>query len=351
MRSVKIVTYCTWRSIGSIMQTLGLKKALVELGYESVVWLPEDHLRYTKNRIRSVRGVAKRILDLPMEAKKKAAYRKSSRFIEQNIDIETYGTQEDLTEKARLDPHSRLLAGSDQIWHPDLCDPVFFLDFVENRKRISYAASMGKTIIEPDKKEEFQRLVRGFDSISVREEECAELIRGMTDREVSVHIDPTFLVDAEEWRRYEVEYPVRGHYILLYMIYWHPSCKEKIKKLQKQTGLPVYAITTSSSRVYADKCLMDVSPGEFLWLIDHADYVVTSSFHGVAFSTILNKRFAPVVNPAAASRIENLLRTLSIPRVSIEELADGSTFDYTAVNEAIRLEKERSMQYLKKVLE
>jgi predicted amidohydrolase len=88
-----------------------------------------------------------------------------------------------------------------------------------------------------------------------------------------------------------------------------------------------------------------------LWLIDHASYVVTSSFHGVAFSTILNKKFAAVVNPSATSRIANLMRILSVPQVAIEDLADAPDIDYAAINEAIQREKEKSMQYLKKVLE
>ena len=46
MKDVRIVTYCTWTSLGSIMQTVGLKKALSELGAHSSLWLHENNDRY-----------------------------------------------------------------------------------------------------------------------------------------------------------------------------------------------------------------------------------------------------------------------------------------------------------------
>ena len=135
------------------------------------------------------------------------------------------------------------------------------------------------------------------------------------------------------------------------MIYWHPSCKNQIKELKKKTGLPVYAISSGLSRVYADKYLFDVGVEEFLWLVDHAEYVVTSSFHGAALSTIFNKKFAAVINPASPSRLENLLTALSLPLVDIADLAETTRFDYQTVNRRIREEKEKSIHYLKKAIE
>ena len=351
MKEVRVVTYCTWRSLGSIMQTLGLKKALAELDAHSSVWLRDDNDQYRMARIRSVKGLLRRIYEYMIASKRKSAYRKRVNFIHANVDTEPYADYDELVGKAATDRADLFLAGSDQIWHPDLCDPVFFLDLPVTKKRISYAASMGKTVIEPDKLESFERLLRNFDTVSVREQECADIIGGLVDREVEVHVDPTFLLPADEWRRYETPYKTRKPYILVYMLYWNKSCKEKIKQLKKKTGLPVYAIADSLTSVYADKKLHDVGPEEFLWLIDHAEYVVTSSFHGVALSTILNKKFAAVVNPSAASRIANLMRILSVPQVAVEDLADVPDFDYAAINEAIQREKEKSMQYLKKVLE
>ena len=94
-------------------------------------------------------------------------------------------------------------------------------------------------------------------------------------------------------------------------------------------------------------CVQSKSVGEFLWLIDNAEYVVTSSFHGVAFSTILEKRFSAVVNEKLPSRISNLMELLDIPYVDIEKLdKDANLFDYQTIDKNISFEKERSIKYL-----
>jgi len=80
--------------------------------------------------------------------------------------------------------------------------------------------------------------------------------------------------------------------------------------------------------------------------VDHAEYVITSSFHGAAFATIFNKKFAAVVNPALPSRMENLLRTLEIPHISIGQLDTAEDFDYRAVNERIAHQRITALAYL-----
>ncbi|MBO5042298.1 MAG: polysaccharide pyruvyl transferase family protein [Clostridia bacterium] len=351
MKKIKIVTYCSWTSIGSVLQSLGLKKTLAVIGYQSSIWLNREDNAFAKTRVHSVKSFFKRSFEVVTHQQRQKTYQKRMDFISRNIDLEYYSTYSELEYMAAQNETDVILAGSDQIWHPDHCNPVFFLDFASNKKRVSYAASMGKTEIHPDKRALFGQLVNNFDSISVREEACVSAIRDFTDKDISVHIDPTFLVAADEWRKYEVAYMIRRPYILLYMLYWNKACKDKIKALKRKTGLPVYAISNGLSGVYADTVLYDVGVEEFLWLVDHAEYVVTSSFHGVAFSAIFNKKFAPIINPSVPSRIENLLRTLSLPVVDIEDLAAADVWNYATVNDLIAREKERSMEYLKKVLE
>ena len=84
--------------------------------------------------------------------------------------------------------------------------------------------------------------------------------------------------------------------------------------------------------------------------MDHAAYVVTSSFHGVAFSVIFRKQFAAVINPNLPSRIDNILEVLSLPHVSIEELGCGAEIDYAAVPEIILKERQRGITYLKEAI-
>lgn len=349
-KKVYVLTYCTSNSIGSILQSYALTQTLKKSGYSSRIWLTEPTATIDKNKRVSLKTIAKQICKIPYKSQFNTAQKKRHDFISKHIDVEYLPSDKAYKGKALENQNAVYLAGSDQIWNPNKCNPLFFLDFVSNSPRVSYAASMGQTQIPPDKEEQIANMIRSFDRISVREQECVNALQKFTDQEISVHVDPTFLIDSDKWRELEKPRKIKGPYILLYMLYWDKSCKDEIIALKKRTGLPVYAICPDISRAYADHRLYDVGVEEFLWLVDHAEYVVTSSFHGVAFSILFCKKFAAVINPKLPSRIRNVLDVLSVPLVSINELDSTDKFTYDTVFEHIEKERQRSIEYLKETI-
>lgn len=350
MKELNVLTFCTWTSIGSILQAFGLKKALEGNGCESRLLIASDENLFHVGRVTSIKSLVSCTFQLMIQRDRQRAYKKRCDFIARYLDVATYARYEDLSGMMLNDSDSCYLVGSDQVWQPDRCYRHFFLEFVHDRKCVSYAASMGKTEIPPENVERFRAMLARLDHISVREDQCKEVLQPLTEKEIGVHIDPTFLLDTKTWRQYEKKYPIRGPYILLYMIYWDPACKTQIRELKKRTGLPVYAVCAGLSRVYADKQLFDVGIEEFLWLVDHAEYVITSSFHGVALSTIFNKKFAAVINPSLPSRICNLMDMLNIPEVPICELDGTDRFDYSVIRRRISNEREKGLKYLKEMI-
>lgn len=349
-KQIRILTYCTCTSIGSILQSYALTKALRDCGYESSVWLEAPTQSSQNKKCFSLKNLVKYVCRIPCKGKIQKAHQKRQSFISGEMKVEYLPDVKAFEEKAREHKDDVYLAGSDQIWNPDNCNPLFFLNFVSDSTRISYAASMGQTKISPEKENIIRHMLRAFDRISVREKACIDALQKLTDQEMCVHLDPTFLVEADRWKEIEKPYKVSGPYILLYMLYWDQACKDQIIALKKRTGLPVYAICSDVSRAYADHHLYDVGVEEFLWLIDHAEYVVTSSFHGVAFSIIFRKKFAAVINSKMPSRIENVLDVLSAPLVSIDELDSTDKFQYDIVSERIENERKRSIEYLKEAI-
>ncbi len=350
VKKIRILTYCCWTSFGSILQSYALSKTLLDLGYKNTIWLENWNREIYKPAPKNAKDILKYIYSFFNNKKINNAHKKRQDFILNNLDVEYFPDDEAFVKKASENTDDIYLAGSDQIWNPDRCNPLFFLDFVKSSKKISYAASMGNTTIVPGKVEKYRNWLNDFDRISVREQTCAQTLQQLTDKEIQVNIDPTFLIGADEWRKIEKPYKVNEPYILLYMLYWDNSLKRKIEGLKKRTGLPVYAVCPYISRVNADRCLYDVGVDEFLWLVDHAEYVVASSFHGVAFSLIFQKRFAAVINPKQSSRIDNLFEMLSIPRIGIDELDSKASFDYGSVMKKTEEERRRSMEYLKEAI-
>lgn len=349
MKNVLITTYCTWTSYGSVLQAYALQQFLRTIEVDSCIVSDSLDPEYDEKKKKSggIKKIVKNFFNTVQRSKIHRRYVKNTKFIEKNISIRRFSSVDDIR-KTVFDAEV-CIAGSDQIFHPDLCSPLFFLDcFSSDKKKVSYAASMGVTNVKREKEGEFKRLLNNFDCVSVREADNVDVIKRFFDRDVRVNIDPTFLISSSDWRKLSRKYEIKKKYILVYPIYWDFSYNRLLKELKKKTGYTIVTVKSEFNRVYGDKFILDAGTDEFIGLIDNAEAVVTSSFHGVAMSAILNKNFSAVINPKAPSRIESLLNTLSLSPIPIEQLCD-KRIDYSSTNEIIAKEKLRTEQYFKEV--
>lgn len=355
MKRVCISTYCEWSSYGSVMQALGLKKCLSDLKYDSFIIrdvpAPLSNKTFPCPVSLNPKTMLKGFLSRNARKQRSFLYANSVKFIREHLDIQYFN---DYNALCKCVPSADFyLAGSDQIWHPSLCKRAFFLDFLPTeQKRLSYAASMGITRLPEDKKELFAEMISKFDSISVREEEMTEVLAPYTEKKIARHIDPTFLVDAEYWGKLATKYPIEKPYILLYAIYWDKQYDSELRKLHKQTGYDIVALCPGGrSTIWSNKKIYDADPGQFLYLIQNAEAVISSSFHGVALAINFNKKVAAVVNPESSSRICTLLNVLGVDSVSIIDVMKFDESQYEQINHRIEEERTRSIRYLKEVLQ
>lgn len=350
MKNVYISTYCHWTSFGSMLQSLGLQYVLKEIGTnpKTITFSEDDNIPAIKKfQIRLNKNAVNYFYQLYNKQKLENGRKLCLQFIEENIRRVCLKNNENMEQE--LNKADVYLAGSDQIWHPVLCREDFFLQYApDDRKKISYAASMGVLDIPTNNVKKFSKLLQNFDSFSVREKEMIPIIKKYTNKSIYHHVDPTFLVSAYSWREYSKSYDIDESYILVYALYWDRSFNQKLKELHEKTGYKIVSIQNSLRPIYANKRVMDIGPKQFLWLMDHAEAVVTSSFHGTAFSVIFNKRFYPIINPSSPSRIAGLIKMLKVkvPQ-SIDELMDYET-NYDLVNNYIKKEKNRSLEYLRR---
>ncbi len=238
------------------------------------------------------------------------------------------------------------LTGSDQVWNPKYAkgDTVFLLDFVTSKKKIAYAASFASDKLEGQFANSFKPLLQQYEVISVRESGGKKIIKDLLGKDVPVVLDPTLLLDADEWSRLSAMgsgYPCQDKkYILVYMLDYafDPSSViyDIIRRLQKQTSYEVISIKKlDEDRITSYKTVEKAGPLEFLQLFRHASYVITSSFHGTAFAINFGIPFFPVVSPSSISddRQISLLRSLGIEKCAIPADVDMNTLNLDRIAE------------------
>lgn len=346
-----ILTYCTEKSYGSVLQAYGLKTTLQSLGFESKILIqgqpPRASYTLSSAHNRTLRGNIRYLSRRLSYKKRNRRFQGTQRFIEKHLDV-VY------CERISGDMFSDndiFLSGSDQVWNPLAMKPEFFLEFApQHATKITYAVSMGISAVPEDKKTGFRDMIRKFPHISCREGEMLSILREYTDASMDVHIDPTFLLTAEQWRSLEEPYPINKPYILVFPLFWNPACNRQLKELHQKTKKEIIVVDECLRRIYANKRLYDVNLRQFLWLIDHADSVVTSSFHGVAFSMIFHKKTAAVINPQSTARITSLFQLLGYENRDITDLSRDDAVDFSGIDQKIEIQQQRSVAYLKEAL-
>lgn len=239
----------------------------------------------------------------------------SNKYI--NSTSRLYKTNEDL--KNNLPEADAFICGSDQIWNsffPNGKDPAFYLDFVPNNKlKISYAASFAINKLEDEIKPFVKEKVSNLDFISVRELTGIDILKDLGITNAVQVLDPVFLLDKAHWNKLSETW-IDGDYIFVYDFESNPSIKKFVKELKIKYNCKI--VTVNSNINYADKNYHLKGPRTFLSLIENAKFVVSNSFHAVAFSIIYQKQFV-VFNRSENlnSRMQDLIDLLGIPEVLI----------------------------------
>lgn len=254
------------------------------------------------------------------------------------------------------------VVGSDQVWNPGLYSSLlpYLLDFVpEKKKRISYASSFGVTDIPAELRPVYAAAFRKMDAISVRERQAINLVHELSGREAQCVLDPTLLLERKDWEQVMSVREVPERYIFIYTISPNDSVTRAAEQLNVEYGIPVLRVSIGAVASKKSKRIKDlplVDPGEFLYLIGHAELVLTNSFHGTALSIGFGRNFRSFMTPGKNnhSRQYDLLNGLGLEKLLISQWRPNEpVFDrYDEKSVALRLaeQREKSLTYLCKSL-
>lgn len=259
-----------------------------------------------------------------------------------------------------------IIAGGDQVWNIRCrdADDAYFLSFVNNKKKVSYAPSLGGIDINKYAKNplKYTDLLKSFDYLSVRENNGQKWLKKLTGKNVPVIADPALLLTAKEWCDYLPVSEINERFIFYYAFsYSNIDNNKAMQEINHKTGLPVYMIDARSWAIcrldrYGIKLYKKAGPLGFLSLIKAAELIITESFHGTLFSALFKKNFWSCRNRIAIDpdddRAMCILAQLGlIDRYKIlDELPDIDIFkeiDYKPVHKRIKEIREVSLEYIR----
>lgn len=358
MAKIGIATWHHNPNYGGLLQAYALQEIIKKQGYEpEFVNYRPDLNTLTKRLTRKLKDIYMMLLRPKIYNSRLLKYK----FIDEKLSVgKLYYSYVALCKEAD-NIYNVGVCGSDQIWSNNSGSiiPFYYLGFLDECKRISYAPSIGHNKMPDNLVEDFRKYVNKISYLSIREEKGAEIIKETTGRNAEVVLDPSLLLTRNDWLgEIEGKTPIspREKYILLYILGDNKQQVEYAKRLSEKMGYKLIAIETKYGAI-DDLETVYGDPFDFIELMNNASYILTDSFHGVAFSINLEKqfvafkRFRDDEESCQNSRIYNILKKTSLedrlisPDKSVSFL-DDNLIDYNLVRPLLNKERKLSLKFL-----
>lgn len=351
-QTIGIMTFHRAMNYGAVWQCWALKTVCERLGYDvqTLDYSPYGLWRYWY--------FYKKRLDRAIN--KMSMLYHLNRFVKDCLNPTAYT---DSAEEIRQWPQKDIyIVGSDQVWNPDSVGPYFssyLLDFVvEGKRRIGYASSQGGVFATDENLDIIKRELPKYSAISLREPQFLEEMSVISGKNVVDVCDPTILLCKEDYRAVEQKkWCLPKHYIAVMDLSGDPFLKQVVKEVKKRLHLPVISIVGGYQK-WANRFFLSLSPKQWLYVIDHADYMITNSFHGTALSILLETPFACCPKQqknreAGNLRLTNILTQCGLMNQCVTDISQLETAlhtDFQSAQSHIEQYRNRSYNWLKEAL-
>lgn len=250
------------------------------------------------------------------------------------------------------------IVGSDQVWNPEITklNPAYFLDFVCEGIKISYAASMALDPTSASINDAvFKKYIPNLDYISLREKAHIEYIQQFTDKTVCSVVDPTMLLTVNDYNDIVLEDSIpKEPYILSYFLTHEATLADYTIALARRFGLKiVHYYADYPDRIFTEgsKCFAFDGPREFLGLIKNASLIFTNSFHGTVFSILFERPFYTYIGKRKMlSRVMELTSEFHLEDRRFSDFSDlrSSTLDidYKKTKDTLMVKRKSSEQFI-----
>lgn len=355
---IGILTFSAAFNFGAVLQCYGLYETIKSLGHDvTVIDYRPSYLSSIK-RGSSLRQLTKYLLsyvaygsDIYLRRKVNNAY---LTFEHQNMQL-TKPCYDAIELGEEILPFDYIVVGSDQVWNPrfNANDVAWYgLDGYSSPQWITYAASAGSTKFTTEELSFLKNKLSNFCHISVRETFLRDMVQSLLSREkdVPIVLDPSLLAEPSIWHRWER--PIeKNDYILTYQARESDDVFRIAREVSKQLGnikiIPIDFYPNVKRNGYKKYI---ASPSDFISLIKNARCVITTSFHGTAFSILCKTPFYTIrLEDGADGRAENLLQQLGLSNRMIHK-HEHPPFEpvvFNTAHERLAECRKYSLNYLK----
>lgn len=283
-------------------------------------------------------------------------------FIKSLPQTRKYKSTKDLLEFDSYEDSDFVVVGSDQVWSPLITGGEFDLTFwgsFTNKPLISIASSAGSYTYKTEDMNLLLPYLKKFKGITVREEFLnSQLIKNGIESKVI--LDPTLIYGRNGWEadcelKNSVEVP-EYPYLFVYLVSTkYDDCFQYIDFIKNKYDLKVvYIDKYNMKRKGVDYHFKQISPFDWIKLLKEAQYVLTDSFHGTAFSMMFHKDIS-IIRTNNPMRLKNLLETLNvdIPLIStLDGLRESieNRIDFSIVDDRLKIEQLNSAKSIDLIL-
>lgn len=377
MKKIGILTFYNAKNYGAALQAYALQQQIKAFGRESEFIRFIDNINSTDEKLKGIRHYIRNFRLVNYRLKNYFLVRENgcetqhrfNDFVEHymNISRQSFSTVSDLKREEKN--YAAFVTGSDMVWSnigQNL--EAYFLQFTKSNKRLSYAPSLtGRDQESEEEREQYKKYIDGIAYLSCREQYGVDYIKRLTGREAKLVVDPTLLLDADEWiNSLELKKNTNCKpYILCYMFNGEIKYIQKnIERIAKNKGYDIRYVPMSPREVLKE-IKRGVKPAhgpkEFVELFYNASFVCTNSFHGLLFSLIMNKQFFLFHRGSCnewvkhEERMTNILQQIGLEDrfIFYSDLGNGVSdeIDYSDVNVKIERLRTESKEYLQSALD
>ena len=359
---IGIVTFHTAYNYGAVLQAYALQSYLAKIGHETFIINCDYKLDGPLTRRHHREWIRRGGSSLAAKVRRGILAPLFQDFKKKHLAMGKYEYSNYLELQQKPPVANAYICGSDQIWHPNHFNSrdegAIWLDFgIDSTKRISYAASFGVSELDDPIYARWATYAIRFCAISVREREAVDIMKKM-GREDAVWVpDPVLLLNPSDYDCVAVH---SGKYdtpsIFSYQIAAEWEQFDRTRDVAHEIfGVPCYDCRPSSIKhnlFHGGR----ISVGGWISRMRNSRFVITSSFHGVAFSLLYHRPFIVLLRSAkhpGVARFTSLLKAVGLQHRVVSPFDQTQVMrlcheeiDWDRVDEKISQARETGKQFL-----